>query len=131
MASQVMPGRHSAWRGRLGLVVSRKISPFILRYEPVRPSWRQSPCLPSVRYSDSRYFSHSAGGSTTCESPSNTAKSFVVILAALRILALSPGDRRVRPQGGADFLVGRPPIGALDLADALADDRAGRRHVVE
>ena len=48
-----------------GCSVSRKTSPLTFRYAPVRPSWRHSACLPSVRYSGSRYFSHSAGGSTT------------------------------------------------------------------
>ena len=59
--------------------MSRKISPLIFRYATVRPSWRQSARLPSGRYSGSRYFSHSAGGSTTWLSASNTAKSLVII----------------------------------------------------
>src|SRR6516165_964611 len=78
-ASQFMPGRHSACRGKLGLPLSRKILPLTLRQAPVWPSWRYSACLPSVRYSGSRYFSHSAGGSTTWLSPSNTTKSLVII----------------------------------------------------
>jgi len=51
--------------------LSRKISPLIFRYATVRPSWRRSACP--------RYFSHSAGGSTTWLSASNTAKSLVII----------------------------------------------------
>jgi len=31
MASQLMPRRHSAWRGRLGFIVSRNVAPLILR----------------------------------------------------------------------------------------------------
>src|SRR6516225_6134253 len=81
-ASQFMPGRHSACRGKLGLPLSRKISPLIFRYAPVGPSCRHSPCLPSVRYSGSRYFSHSAGGSITWLSPSNTANSLAIICSS-------------------------------------------------
>src|SRR5262245_46300709 len=129
--SHVMPGRHSAWRGRFGFDVSRKISPLTFRYEPVRPSCRQSPCLPSVRYSAPRYFSHSSGGSTTCESPSNTAKSLVFIAPSARGEKLSARDGRLRPERRAHLLVGRPPLGSLDLAHALADDVAGCRHAIE
>ena len=51
---------------------------------PRRPS-RPSACLPSVRYSGSRYFSQSAGGSTTWLSLSNTMKSLVAMAAACMI----------------------------------------------
>ena len=36
-ASQLMPGRQIAWRGRFGFIVSRMTSPLILRYEFVSP----------------------------------------------------------------------------------------------
>jgi hypothetical protein len=51
---------------------------------PRRPS-RPSACLPSVRYSGSRYFSQSAGGSTTRLSLSNTMKSLVAMAVACMI----------------------------------------------
>ena len=79
-ASQVMPGRQMAWRGRLGFMVSRTTSPLILRYEFVSPSCRHSACLPSTRNSGSRYFSHSSGGSTTWESLSNTATCLEMVV---------------------------------------------------
>src|SRR6266446_2795180 len=40
-------------------------------------------------------------------------------------------DRRLGPQRGADFLLRRPPVRALDLRDTLADDVGRRLHVVE
>src|SRR5207302_9291159 len=142
-----MPGRQSAWRGRLGFERSRKISPLTFKYAPVRPSCRQSACLPSVRYSGTRYSSHSAGGSTTWLSPSKTTKSFVALISPHSDFGVNrdraayietparrsggPPHRRLRAQRGAHFLVRRPPVGALDLGNALADDVGRRLHLVE
>src|SRR4051794_1885941 len=135
-ASQVMPGRHSAWRGRFGLDLSRQISPLTLRYEALLPSWRHSACLPSVRYSGSRYLSQSVGSSTTWLSLSNTEKSLLGMAAStvrcwVCLFGGHSADRCLGPQRGADLFVGRPPVGALDLGDAVADDSGRRLYLVE
>src|SRR5580704_5945338 len=44
---------------------------------------------------------------------------------------LAPVDRRLWFERGADFFFGRPPAGALDLGDPVADDRRRRLHLVE
>jgi hypothetical protein len=40
-------------------------------------------------------------------------------------------DRRLGPQRGADFLLRRPPVRALNLGDTLAHDIGRRLHIVE
>src|SRR6516165_214468 len=50
---------------------------------------------------------------------------------AMTMLCLITRYRRLGTQRSADFLFGRPPIRALDLGDALADDVGRRLHLVE
>src|SRR6516225_2221644 len=120
MSSQVIPGRQMACRGRFEFIVSRRTSPLILRYEFVAPSCRHSACLPSTRKSGSRYFSQISGGSTTCESLSNTARRFVRVVVMVRLLPARYGS--IGRECRLHLLLGRPPIRPLDLGDAVAND---------
>src|SRR5215469_5693457 len=78
-------------------------------------NWRR--LIPPCTYPSNR-FNSSCGKSEAC---------FRSMLGA----PLASGNRRLRAQCGVDFLVGRPPIGALDLGDAIADDLGRRLYLVE
>src|SRR5260370_32563263 len=85
------------------------------------------------------YFVHNSGGSTTCESPSNTAIRFVamMIFHLFRTAPLSPrqfsrsqpfrarvalpAHRGLRLERLLDLFLGWPPVGPLDLGHAVAN----------
>src|SRR5689334_24185656 len=50
---------------------------------------------------------------------------------AMTVLYLISRDRGLRAQRGAHFLLGRPPVRALDLGDSLSDDVGRGLHLVE
>src|SRR5260370_23364017 len=94
------------------------------------------------------YFVHNSGGSTTCESPSNTAIRFVAMMMfpLFRTAPLStrqfsrsqpfrarvalPAHRGLRLERLLALFLGWPPVGPLDLGHAVANKLLGRLDVI-
>src|SRR6185295_2506764 len=70
-----------------------------------------------------RYLSHTAGGSTTWESLSNTGKRLATML--------SPRDRGIGGERGLDFVLGGPPVRTFDLSAPFADEMPRGRDVIQ
>ena len=132
--SQVIPGFQMAWRGILGLPLSRKTWPLILRYESNCPSSRQRACLPRARYSGSRYFSQTSREApqrvSRCRRPRSPCWSSSCSVSN-EVSRLPARHRRLRLECFPDFVFIRPPVRAVDLGYPLSDYFPGRFDVVE